>query len=152
MNWGTYLVGMLLLAACVRPAPEPSGSLAAQSNVECPATITVEQRFVGSAGAWEAGLGSGEPRLAGVTFYDGPPREMASLVNDEESQTQDTWTGIWRFTPAGGRGHWVACSYTHTNVVLSRRLPPVTSECRVTYATDVAWAGGGRVVREMRCR
>jgi len=150
MRGPQYLVVSLLLGACLRAAPH-AGGLAAQSVAQCPASIVVEQRLSSRAESWNIGLDSATPRLAGVTFYDGPPRDMASLVNDDTRETKDTWTGIWRFAQRTAREYWVVCAYSHTNVVLSRRLPMETSECRVVYEKNASWPGGLRVVTEMRC-
>jgi len=151
MNRSRYVVALTLVGACGRGAPASGASQAGHAVVECPASITVEQRFTGGAGPWNVGSDTGAPQLAGVTFYDGPPAEMASLVNDTAAETQDTWTGVWRFSQDAGKGYWVACAYTQTNVGLSTRLPPGTSECHVTYAKSVSWPEGGRVVKEMGC-
>jgi len=151
MTGRTYLAVSLSLGACLRTAPE-TGALAPQSVAQCPASIAVEQRLSGRVDPWTVGIDSATPRLAGVTFYDGPPRELASPVNDEAAETKDTWTGIWRFAQSAGREYWVACSYSHTNVVLSRRLPTGTSECRVVFEKTTSWPGGLRVVKETRCQ
>ncbi len=151
MNRSWYVLALALAGGCGRGTPESGKSYAGQGGVQCPASIHVEQRFTGRAGPWDVGSDTGAPQLSGVTFYDGPPAEMASLVNDTAAETEDTWTAVWQLSQDAGKGYWVACTYTHTNIGLSRRLPSGTSQCHVTYAKGVSWPEGERVVREMGC-
>jgi hypothetical protein len=72
-------------------------------------------------------------RLAGITFYDGPPEEKASLVYDKTAKAAGKETMTWHFNARSDGQIWVVCSYAGTAVVLKRGLPPKTSACSVTY-------------------
>ena len=72
-------------------------------------------------------------RLATITFYDGPPKERASLVNDQTIHATGKETAKWYFIPRADRQIWVACGYAGTAIVLARGLPPKTNTCSVTY-------------------
>jgi hypothetical protein len=121
------ITGLLLVAAF---AAAPSPSLA-----DCPRTVAVEQKPVEPPAGWSAAVDGAPHRLTGVTFFDGPPAELASLVYDDEASAGKEWTGIWHFEP-NPRGFWIACSYSGTSVVLSRRLPAEVKVCRVTYEKE----------------
>ena len=78
-------------------------------------------------------------RLAAVTFFDGPPEEKASLVNDSERRAQGKQIATWRF---GVKSHiWISCGYSGTNIVLSRALGDGTKQCMVTYNPRQSIAG-----------
>ena len=119
----------LLLSVAVLSAT-PSASLA-----DCPSTLSVEQRAVEPPAGWSATDDGSPHRLTGVTFFDGPPAERASLVYGEEASAEKEWTGIWNFEP-NPRGYWIACAYSGTSVVLSRRLPAEVKVCRVRYEQE----------------
>ncbi len=89
--------------------------------------------------------------LAGVTFYDGPPAEKASLIYDRMTRSKAEQTATWLFTPQKDRPVWVACSYTGTAIELSRSLPPTTTTCSVTYDTQQQIAGLP-VIKKIACR
>ena len=120
----TALLALAVLAA----APSPS-------LVDCPRTIAVEQKPVAPPADWSATDDGSPHRLTGNTFFDGPPAELASLVYDEEAPTGKEWTGVWHFA-ANPRGYWIACTYSGTSIVLSRRLPAEVKVCRVTYEQE----------------
>jgi hypothetical protein len=50
----------------------------------------------------------------------------------QEASAGEEWTGVWHFEP-NPRGFWIACAYSGTSIVLSRRLPVEVQVCRVTY-------------------
>ena len=107
----------------------------APSLVDCPRTLGVEQKAVSLPVGWSAADDGSPHRLAGVTFFDGPPAELASLKYDETAPADMEWTGIWHFGP-NPREFWIACSFSGTSLVLSRRLPAEVKVCRVTYAQE----------------
>ena len=79
--------------------------------------------------------------LAGITFYDGPPSEKASLVYDKITKTKGEETAEWTFDPKNERQTWIACSYAGTAVELARTLPPHTAMCSVVYDSREQIAG-----------
>jgi hypothetical protein len=117
------LAALLAVTAFAAPAP---------SLVDCPRTLAVEQKVVSLPSGWGATADGSPHRLAGVTFFDGPPSDLASLKYDETAFADKEWTGIWHFGP-NPRGFWIACSFSGTSVVLSRRLPAEVKVCRVIY-------------------
>ena len=110
-----------------RPAP-PRGN----AEARCPATIAVEERVPEAPPGWTPTKGAGGHDLAGVTFYDGPPADGASLVYDETATSGDDWIATWRLTP-GPRPYWIECRYQGTSMQLARALPPTVTLCRVAY-------------------
>src|SRR5688572_1934526 len=108
---------------------------AVPSIVDCPRTVAIEQKPTAPPAGWNAADDGSPHRLASVTFYDGPLAERASLVYDEEVSAGKEWTGVWHFEP-NPRGFWIACTYSGTSIVLSRRLPVEVKVCRVTYEKE----------------
>jgi hypothetical protein len=119
------------------------------SLVDCPRTIAVEQKPAAIPNSWTAADDGLPHRLASVTFFDGPPKEQASLVYDDTASAGKEWTGIWHFGPSP-RGFWIACGYSGTSVMFSRRLPAEVKVCRVTYEKE----GEGPVgdIQKIDCR
>lgn len=118
------------------------GSLATYGfadEVHCPDTIAVKQNLSKPEPGWKEGMSDLPNLLAGVTFFDGPPEEKASLVNDSERRVQGKQIAIWRFGPQSQI--WISCGYAGSNIVLSRALAKGTSGCSVTYNPKVTVAG-----------
>jgi hypothetical protein len=137
------MLAALLAITALAAAPAPS-------LIDCPRTLAVEQKAVSLPSGWSAADDGSPHRLAGVTFFDGPPAELASLKYDETASASGEWTGIWHFEP-NPRGFWIACSFSGTSIVLSRRLPAEVKVCRVSYAKE---RGEGPVgdIKKIDCR
>lgn len=133
---------LLALAALTGPS--------SPSLVDCPRTLVVEQKPLEVPAVWSAADDSSPHRLAQVTFFDGPPAELASLKYDDAASTEKEWTGIWHFEP-NPRGYWIACAYSGTSVVLSRRLPAEVGVCRVIYEQERRDGPVGDI-KNMDCR
>jgi hypothetical protein len=114
---------------------------AAAESASCPDMIGVHEQLTTSVEGWKTMLDETPHRLANITFYDGPPKEKASLVNDQTTKAAGKETAKWHFIPRGDRSIWVACSYASTAVVLTKMLPPKTNTCSVTYNTQQRIAG-----------
>ncbi len=127
------------------PAP-PRGNLEAR----CPATVAVEERVPEPPSGWSVTQRQGGHRLAGVTFYDGPPSERASLVYDETVTHGDEWIASWHFTQ-GPRPFWIECRYENTAMQLARALPPTVTVCRVTYDKRIVSDPRHDEVRRLEC-
>lgn len=138
----------LLVAAVV--VARAAGAWAAD-EMACPQTIAAESRLSAPPPSWEVGYGDAKGDLMGVTFYEGPPSEGASLVYDQTSKSAKTWTATWKLTANQGRGYWIACAYTNTNAFLYKKLRGGLVECRVTYDRSVSTAGLP-TVRAIRCK
>jgi len=128
-----------------KPKPEPPGESL------CPATISVEQRATAVPEGWEATQSTVTPRIAMVTFFDGPPAERASLKYDSEQKEKREWIATWNLQ-SGSRGYWIQCGYDGTTMVLSRRLPASVTTCRVTYERRTQAASGLPAVKHVACK
>jgi hypothetical protein len=107
-------------------------SVAADSAL-CPSTIRVRQELAAPVAGWTPMEDDTPVQLAGITFYDGPPAEKASLVYDQMTKVGRKQIARWRFTPEAGRPIWVSCNYSGTTIELTRGLPSKTTSCEVTY-------------------
>jgi hypothetical protein len=123
----------------------------AAEPITCPETIRTHQELTAPVAGWTAMLDDAPHNLAGITFYDGPPAEKASLVYDRMQRSKGGQTATWSFAPQQQRQTWVACSYSGTAMELSRALPLRIATCAVTYDTQQQIAGLP-VIKKVSCR
>jgi len=116
-------------------------SALAADSATCPATIEVHEQLADPVAGWNAMVDDMPHQLAGLTFYDGPPQEKASLVYDDITKAAGKQVAKWRFAPDRARAIWLACSYSGTSVVLTKALPAALSSCTVTYDAQQQIAG-----------
>jgi len=107
-------------------------------EIRCPPTVAVRQVATDIPPGWTTGTSPAPVQLAGLTFFDGPPEEEASLVYDRTTPARTGTLAIWTFQPASHI--WLSCNYSGTSVVLSKPLPPV-KRCTVLYKKDTTVAG-----------
>jgi hypothetical protein len=139
----------LILFACMLAAPQ-----IACGQSTCPAELAVvEQASVPNAD-WSVGYSGYKIALAGVTVFEGPPSEQASLVPDSDQTTKDTVVQTWRLLKSTRRywSYWLQCQYANTTAQIYRRLPADVTRCDVTYERNVFFGGGGRVVKRAECK
>jgi hypothetical protein len=120
-------------------------------GIECPAQVAAEQKAVSPPAGWTAGLSPEPHHLEQVTFFDGPPEELASLVYDDLKTAGKEQVAVWTFA-ANPRGFWISCGYSGTAVVLSRRLPAGVKTCRVTYDKTSSSTAGLPAIKKIDCR
>lgn len=124
---------------------------AADEQTACPAQIDVHEHLTTTPADWDLMYDNGPHQLAGITFYDGPPKENASLVYDDIAKNAGKQVARWHFTPTGRRSIWIACRYAATAVVLARALPADVSTCTVTYDLKQQLAGEP-VIENISCK
>jgi hypothetical protein len=107
----------------------------------CPSTIRVRTELVAPVTGWTPMQNDTPVQLAGITFYDGPPAEKASLAYDQMTKAGRKQIASWRLPADAGRATWVSCSYSGTTIELTRSLPPKTTACQVTYDPQQQIAG-----------
>jgi len=95
--------------------------------------------------------GDSQVQLAGVTFYDGPPAEKASLVYDDMKKTGRKQVATWRFASGATRPTWLACTYSGTTIELSKSLPAKVTSCEVVYDSQQQ-ISGLPVIEKMTCQ
>jgi len=123
----------------------------AADTINCPASITTRQELTAPASGWSPMLDDTPHNLAGITFYDGPPAEKASLVYDDIKHGKGEDVATWTFARQEDRRTWLVCSYAGTSVELARSLPPQTTTCSVTYDTRTQIAGLP-AIKKIACR
>lgn len=137
----------LFALACAIAAPHR-----AWAEVTCPPTLAVEQKTSAQAADWAVTYSGYDIALAGVTIFEGPPAEQASLMPDGEQTTTDRFFQTWNL-PGSGRGYWLQCEYANTTAQISGRLPANVSRCEVSYERNVRFGGEDRgVVRSVTCK
>ena len=105
----------------------------AADTLSCPATITTRQELTAIPAGWKPMQDDTPHDLAGITLYDGPPADKASLVYDRIDRAKGVETATWTFAAKKERPIWLTCSYAGTAVQLARSLPPQTTKCTVVY-------------------
>jgi len=144
MRPSTILLSATLAIGC-------STLCAAAEPAACPDTIAVRQELAAAVEGWTPTLDDTPHRLAGITFYDGPPQERASLVSDRTTKAAGKETAVWHFKPQANRQIFVACSYATTAIILTKPLPPKTASCSVTYSLQTRVAGLP-VIEKIACK
>ncbi len=94
----------------------------AGAQATCPAELAVEQKASAPGSDWNVAYSTYKTAVAGVTIFDGPPAEQASLVPDNQKTTHDTMIQTWKL-PKSDRGYWLQCQYANTTAQIYRRLP-----------------------------
>ena len=141
IGMASLLVATAVFQACAVAAPA--------EQISCPASITTEQKIVNLPTSWQTATDTTTHPLSTVTFYDGPPEQKASLVNDLQLQNASQRTATWKFT-SNPRGYWLACSYDRTAILLTRRLPANVAQCQVVYDTSTS-SSGMPAVKSINC-
>jgi hypothetical protein len=117
----------------------------------CPDTVNVKQSGNAPTPEWSMSYSTTPIQLEMVTFYNGPPKDEASLVYDAWTNAKDSSTAIWKL-PKESRGYWVKCSYRGTTLELSKALPSTVSSCRVTYDRQAASSSGLPTIKRIACQ
>ena len=115
----------------------------------CPPSISTRQVIENAPAGWTVGDDKTPHALAGLTFFDGPPEQEASLVYDSYVKEQAGDRATWKFD--GDRKIFLACSYHGTTITLSKALPEGTTECRVTYSRNTR-VDGLNEIQAIRCK
>ena len=122
----------------------------ALADVGCPMSISVTQNLTAPVANWAEGTEALPTELSGLTVFDGPPEELASLVPDGDSEDDKTTTAFWTLAP-NPRGYWITCHYSSTTVTLTRRLPESATSCAIVSEKEISFIGGQKAVRSMTC-
>lgn len=115
-------------------------------QVTCPQQIVVKESLDQSLPeAWQSTADASPRYLAGVSFFDGDPKENRSIAptSDSRARGKDR-VALWRMGSSGAPV-WISCHYLDTGISISRQLPLSYRECRVTY-------GPGGVIRYIECK
>jgi hypothetical protein len=105
---------------------------AAADEIRCPDRIATTQSLAQATPGWTDQVDQTSNILAGVTFFEGPPKEMASLAPDE-SHVKGKVVASFTLTLGAGSQYWLVCGYAGTRVNLARALPKELRTCTVTY-------------------
>ncbi len=122
----------------------------AADPIRCPGAVEVHQQIATPVRGWTPAADPTPLRLAGITFFDGGPKDQASLAPDRESKDNGKTVATWNFD-GSGRGIWVACRYASTNVTLTKELPKAIKACSITYTAHQS-ISGLPVIEKVDCR
>jgi hypothetical protein len=117
----------------------------------CPDAVDVKQTGTAPIAEWSVSYSSTPTRLGMVTFYNGSPKEEASLVYDSWIDAKDASTATWKL-PKDVRGYWIKCSYRGTSMELSKALSSTISSCRVTYDRQSTSSAGLPAIKRIACQ
>lgn len=148
-------IAVLVLTAAIASSTfaEQTGTepAPARGEVRCPPTVAVDERVPEPPDGWAVTQRKVGHRLAGVTFYDGPPSAGASLVYDDTKTSGDEWIATWHFTP-GARAFWIECRYEGTTMQLAHALPRTVTACHVTYDKRIVSNPRHDEIRRLECQ
>ncbi|MFC0400782.1 STY0301 family protein [Paraburkholderia rhizosphaerae] len=113
-------------------------------DLPCPPSIAVNESLNQPAPeGWRVEHGISDHFLAGVTFFDGDPKDRMSIAPTHDEQTGRENTSTWDLG-SGSTRVWLACRYLDTGIMFSRPLPKTFTTCRVV-------TGPGSIVRSVSC-
>jgi hypothetical protein len=133
-----------LLAACVL------ATRFAHAELACPDSLEVQQRASAPNG-WNASYSEQAPRLIGVSVFDGPPANRASIKYNYRRQTGRELHLIWNLVYSP-RSYYVQCQYERTSALISAPLPAGIRGCEVVFDRNASYPGSGMAVKRMVCR
>ena len=136
----------LIAFTCAIAAPQP-----ARAESYCPPEVAVAQRAAAPGPDWTVTYSGYQTAVEGVTIFDGPPAEQASLVPDNQKTVGDNILQVWQL-PKSNRGYWIQCNYANTTAQIVRRLPASVTRCDVVYDRNLRFGGGGNSVKSVNCR
>ncbi len=145
----TWFKAILCLTCLLFPFSMVIASIGWAQDQFCPKEITTKQSIENAPAGWTAATDKTPQILAGITFFDGPPEQEASLVYDSYTKSKTVDVAMWRFDRSAHI--WLSCSYHATAVRLSKPLPDKTTECRVTYSREVHVDGNGEI-KSISCK
>jgi hypothetical protein len=123
----------------------------AAAQATCPPTIATEQKGLAPGPEWAVTYSGYQTAVAGVTIFDGPPAEQASLAPNKEKTRGTDVAQTWQL-PKSDRGYWLQCNYANTTAQISRRLPADATQCVVVYDHNERLSGGAYVVKSVNCK
>ncbi len=115
-------------------------------TVECPPSISVKESLdQAPPPTWVAQQDNSTRYLAGVTFFDGDPKQNISIAPSSDSLSQGkNRVALWRFG-SSDVAVWLGCRYQDTGIFLTQKLPAAYKECRVLYAP-------GGIIKSINCK
>ena len=121
---------------------------AAAAEYACPAKTRLEGApKVPADGVWSGVFSSSPIWLSGVSLFDGPPAELASLKPDSVQETKGDSVFVWKLTATYPAGIWISCRYGDGLVSLAQRVATPVSACRASTKKDNSIGRLGIVVR-----
>lgn len=104
------------------------------TELACPDKLEISESATLPEGNWSAVKDEGRRGhfLESVSIYAGHPSQLATLVPDKTKSLTGQRKYIWNLPEAGASGYWLACSYAHTLLILTRALPNEIRRCELT--------------------
>jgi len=122
------------------PTAPAAGTLqkkAGSLEILCPPEVATVQTSSAAPEGWDVFIDTVNAKhfLESISLYSGHPREMASLVPDNEGDSSDD-SSVWTLFPENSRSYWVACKYHDTDIMLIKSFA-ITKSCIVTANPEV---------------
>ncbi|RQU21781.1 hypothetical protein DF153_10715 [Burkholderia cenocepacia] len=110
-----------------------SSAYATSAPVQCPARLPVSQTVNGPApDGWRPYDSQKAHPLIGVSFWSGPPDQLAMLARSSGVKRRDTLVNTWPLATAQ-TDYWVSCEYFDTAAIVARPLGTAARTCTVRY-------------------
>lgn len=128
-KFGLSLLLIVLGASGAAVAQQAPATAASPKAIACPPSIQVQQTpLTAFAAGWQTRSSNDTHPLANISFYAGPPEEMAQLAPSSEQRKAKTLTSRWLLAPTD-RVYWVACEYAGTSAIVTRPLEKNIASC-----------------------
>ncbi|CAN7184850.1 STY0301 family protein [Acidovorax delafieldii] len=128
-KFGLSLSLIVLSASGAAIAQEAPGNAAAHKATACPPSIQVQQTpSPALISDWQTRSSNDTHPLANISFYAGPPEEMAQLAPSSAQRKGKTLTSRWLLAPTD-RVYWVACEYAGTSATATKPLDKNIASC-----------------------
>jgi hypothetical protein len=122
-----------------------TGLAARAAPLTCPPSIAITEALSGNPPeGWQSSSDATPRQLAGVSFFDGDPKQQRSLAPTRDTRAGKDRQATWQFGQTD-EPVWLSCRYLDTGVVLAKPLAKPLHECRVVY-------GAGGIVKTITCQ
>ncbi|MGU3775831.1 STY0301 family protein [Burkholderia metallica] len=110
-----------------------SSAYATSAPAQCPARLPVSQAVNGPAPeGWKSYDSQKAHPLIGVSFWAGPPDQLAMLAPSGGVKRGNTLVDTWSLASADTE-YWVSCEYFDTAATVARPLGTAARTCTVRY-------------------
>lgn len=122
--------------------------LSAKSNheVSCPEAITTTESISSVPAGWVNSQSSNSHPWQAITFYDGHPKDMASLAPEKSNKKE----AMWHFATKRERDIYISCGYHRSGIELIQVLPKNINSCVVFYDRN-SYGEQGAIPQKIVC-
>lgn len=99
----------------------------------CPSEIKVEQKAHNPTQEWSFFNSDSTHPFVNIRFSEGEPSQQIFLAPSKQEKRKGSLVDVWKFSGAASTNYWIACVYSETSVLATRKLPHGVKSCEVEY-------------------